>query len=142
MEQERLVRATQYCNKVCLEGLDCFLSDVLAITVWWDQLEGHVVLLDGVLEFHRALIVEDMPLGFNSCCFEAVYQMLVLGVNHCAGCATFHCFDQNSAAVKFNQHHHILVADGETTSLAGVYFEEGFVVLNIAHADEDFTFLD
>ncbi len=78
MEQEQFVRATQCCNKVCLEGLDCFLSNVLAMVVWWDrQLEGHVVLLDGVLEFHQALIVKDMPLGFYSCCFEVVYQVLV-----------------------------------------------------------------
>ncbi len=109
MEMERLVCTTQYCNKVCLEGLDCFLSNVLAMVVWRDQWEGHVVLLDDVLEFHRALIVKDMPLWFNSCCFEVVYQVLV-GANHFDGCAIFHHFDQNCTAVKFNQHHHILVA--------------------------------
>jgi hypothetical protein len=68
------------------------------MVVWWDQLEGPVVLLDGVLEFCRALIVKDMPLGFNSCCFEAVNQVLV-GTNHFAGCAIFHCFDQNCTAL-------------------------------------------
>ncbi len=88
MEWEQLVRATQYCNKVCLEGLDCFLSNVLAMVVWWDQLKGHAVLLDGVLEFRRALVVKDMLLGFNSCCFKVVCQVLV-GANHFAGCAIF-----------------------------------------------------
>ncbi len=62
-----------------------------------------------------------------------------------AGCAIFHCFDQNCTAVESNQHHHILVAKawllGETTSLVGVYFEEGFVVLDVVHTDENFTFL-
>ncbi len=73
-------------------------------------MEGHVVLLDGVIEFCQALVVKDMPLGFNSCGFEAVYQVPV-GTNHFAGCAIFHCFDQNCTAVKFNQHHHILIAE-------------------------------
>jgi hypothetical protein len=110
VEWEQLVRATQYCNKVCLEGLDCFLSNVSVMVMWWDQLEGHVVLLDGVLEFCRALVVEDMPLGFNSCCFETVYQVLV-GTNHFSGCAIFHHSDQNCTAVEFNQHHHILIIE-------------------------------
>ncbi len=78
------------------------------MVVWWNQLEGHAVLLDGVLEFRRALVVEDMPLGFNSCCFEVVYQVLV-GMNHFTGCAI--CFNHNCTAVEFNQHHHILVVD-------------------------------
>ncbi len=90
--------------------MDCFLSNVLAMVVWWNQLEGHYILLDGVLEFRRALVVKDMPLGFYSCCFEAVYQVLV-GADHIDGCAIFHCFDQNCTAVEFNQHHHILVAE-------------------------------
>ncbi len=80
------------------------------MVVWWDQLEGHVDLLDGVLEFRQALVVKDMPLGFDSCCFEVVYKVLV-GTNHFAGCAIFHRFDQNCTAVEFNQHHHILVAE-------------------------------
>jgi hypothetical protein len=83
MEREQLVRATQYCNKVGLEGLDCFLSNVLVMVVCWDQLEGHVVLLDSGLEFCQALVVEDMTLGFYSCCFKAVYQVLV-GAKHSA----------------------------------------------------------
>ncbi len=111
VEREQLFCATQYWDKVCLEGLDCFLCNVLATVMRWDQLEGHVVLLDGVLEFQRAIvIVGDMPLGFNSCFFEVVYQVLV-GTNHFAGCAIFHRFDQDFAAVEFNQHHHILVAE-------------------------------
>jgi hypothetical protein len=109
MEQKQLVRATQYCNKACLEGLDCFLGNVSAMVMWWDQLEGCVVLLDGGLEFCEALVVEDMLLGFYSCCFEAVYHVLV-GVNHFARCAFFYRFDQNCTDAEFNQHHHILVA--------------------------------
>jgi hypothetical protein len=76
------------------------------MVVWWDQLEHHVVLLDGVLKFCQVIAVKDMPLGFDFCCFEAVYQVLV-GTNHFAGCAIFHRFDHNCTAVKSNQHHHI-----------------------------------
>jgi hypothetical protein len=51
-----------------------------------------------------------MLLGFYSCCFEVVCQVL-LGANHFAGCAIFHHFDQNCTAVELDQHHHILVAE-------------------------------
>jgi hypothetical protein len=47
---ERLVRAAQDTYEVSLEDMDCFLSNILPVVMWRDELVFHVVVFDSFLE--------------------------------------------------------------------------------------------
>ena len=61
-----------------------------------------------------------MPLGFDSCAFQSIKEDLI-GLIHFSGCAIFHCFLEDSVAVRVGQYHDVLISltgfFGETTGL-------------------------
>ena len=55
-----------------LEYLNGFLSSVAAVVMGWDKLVGHVVTFDGGFELLRAFVVQDVVLGNDGGCVQAV----------------------------------------------------------------------
>jgi hypothetical protein len=43
--------------EVVLPGLDCSFGGISSVDMWWDALEGDVVLFEGLLEFVGALLI-------------------------------------------------------------------------------------
>ena len=55
-----------------LEYLNGFLGSVTGVVMGQDKLVGHVVTFDGGLELIRAFVVQDVMLGDNVGCVQAV----------------------------------------------------------------------
>ena len=43
--------------EVVLPGLNCAFGSIASVDMWWDALEGDVVLFEGLLEFVGALLI-------------------------------------------------------------------------------------
>lgn len=59
--------------------------------MWWDELVCHVVVLNGLLELRRALIVEDVVFWGDAGALKLVDDGLICPY-HFVGCAILHCF--------------------------------------------------
>ena len=55
-----------------LEYLNGFLGSVTAVVMGRDKLVGHVITCDGGLKLIRAFVVQDVVLGDNVGCVQAV----------------------------------------------------------------------
>jgi hypothetical protein len=77
MEGERFVNAAEDRDKMGLEGLDCFLCNVLAVVLWRCNLVSHFILFYYALEIGGALIVQDVLFWPDSTLVKPVNHMLV-----------------------------------------------------------------
>ena len=59
-------------TKLSFEYLNGFLGLVTVVVMGRDKLVGHVVTFDGVLELIRAFVVQDVVLGDDVGCVQAV----------------------------------------------------------------------
>ncbi len=124
-EREFGVAKSETRTEMVLPGLDSTFGRVAAMAVWRNALEVNVVLLEGLLELVRALVVKNVER-------RGVAVGLKAGVQSCpggsklAGLAGFEWFGENRITVIIVEYHNIIVAsrglDGEFSGLVRVRF--------------------
>ena len=86
-----------------------FFCMVVVVIVWWDELVGHLVGFDCVLEVVRALVVKNVLLGGDAGGMEPVKEGLEC-MDHLTGGSVLYRFDKDDIAVTLGEYHDILIA--------------------------------
>ena len=85
------VNAREDVDYMGLVGLDGFLSNVASVLSLGHKFVLHFVLANGLFEFVRAFIVQDMFLWLDVSCFEFLQQSLLSSYDF--ACRSIpHCF--------------------------------------------------